>query len=61
MEKGRSQPVVWLLLSRGKRPKEIIALGYTTSVVYKYHALWPEIKAELKEALKKLKELEKKK
>lgn len=55
MEKGRSQPVVWLLLYKRYTPKQIISLGYSKSLVYKYHALWPEIKDELKKALKKIK------
>ena len=58
MEKGKAQPVIWLLLARGKKPVKIISLGYTHSLVYKYHALWPEIKAEFKEKLKELKSRE---
>lgn len=52
---GRSQPVVWILLVRGYKPKKLIELGYTETLVYRYNARLSEVKIELKEMVAKLK------
>lgn len=55
MSKGRSQPVLWLLLFRGLKPKELVTLGYKENTCYTYSARMPEIKAEYKQKLKDFK------
>lgn len=49
MGKSSTKPVIWLLLQKKLRPKEIIALGYKSGTVYSYNALWHHVKAEFKE------------
>ncbi len=44
-----SRPVIWLLLYKGMKPKEIIPLGYSAGTVYKYASMWPTVKKLFKE------------
>lgn len=51
-KRGKMKPEIWILLYLRFTPKEIINLGYSKSIVYKYSALMPEIQERLKNKLK---------
>lgn len=57
MPKAPARPAIWILLSKGLKPMQIIALGYKEGTVYSYNSMWPTVKMEVKEKLKKYKEM----
>ena len=51
MPKSKSKPVIYLLLNTGIKPKEIIAMGFTSSMVYAYNKRFKEAKEQLQKLL----------
>lgn len=59
MGKGKSEPVIWLLLYKKLTPKQIIALGYKKPTVYRYNSKYREVLDEFKSKLKEFKKKKK--
>lgn len=55
--KGIFQPEIYVLLNKGAKPMELVAIGLNKKTVYNYNARLPDMTMRLIPLEKKLKEL----